>query len=249
MNINVKETVMQFCLWRILLSGDIRNITSSQWSLSVLSEKKENQRFADFLGCTDVLSFLFSLMSWVRLVVFCITFFFLYPLHPTVLFLCILKKSANLWFSFFFREYRKRPVGWSELIGIRASHSSQSWISITRQGLAARGKFIITDYLTEQLCNLLNCTTLEWWIVRLRILRTFRNNRQEIFYEKRCSRTICKIHRKFTGFRPATLLEKRHRHKCFLVNFAKYLKTSFLWNTSDDCFWTWESWTLDCLYF
>ena len=239
---------MQFCLWRILLSGDIRNITSSQWSLSVLSEKKENQRFADFLGCTDVLSFLFSLMSWVRLVVFCITFFFLYPLHPTVLFLCILKKSANLW-SFFFREYRKRPVGWSELIGIRASHSSQSWTSITRQGLAARGKFIITDYLTEQLCNLLNCTTLEWWIVRLRVLRTFRNNRQELFYEKRCSRTICKIHRKFTGFRPATLLEKRHRHKCFLVNFAKYLKTSFLWNTSDDCFWTWESWTLDCLFF
>ena len=248
MNINVKETVMQFCLWRILLSGDIRNITSSQWSLSVLSEKKENQRFADFLGCTDVLSFLFSLMSWVRLVVFCITFFFLCPLHPTVLFLCILKKSANLW-SFFFREYRKRPVGWSELIGIRASHSSQSWISITRQGLAARGKFIITDYLTEQLCNLLNCTTLEWWIVRLRVLRTFRNNRQELFYEKRCSWTICKIHRKFTGFRPATLLEKRHRHKCFLVNFAKYLETSFLWNTSDGCFWTWESWTLDYLYF
>ena len=161
MNINVKETVMQFCLWRILLSGDIRNITSSQWSLSVLSEKKENQRFADFLGCTDVLSFLFSLMSWVRLLVFCITFFFLCPLHPTVLFLCILKKSSNLW-SFFFREYRKRPVGWSELIGIRSSHSSQSWISITRQGLAARGKFIITDYLTEQLCNLLNCATLEW---------------------------------------------------------------------------------------
>ena len=40
MNINAKETVMQFCLWRILLSGDIRNITSSQWSLSVLSEEK-----------------------------------------------------------------------------------------------------------------------------------------------------------------------------------------------------------------
>ena len=192
----------------------------------------------------------FSSMSWVRPVVFCMTFFFLCPLYPTSLFLCILKKSANLWFSsFFFREYRKRPVGWSELIGIRSSHSTQSWISITRQGLAARGKLIITDYLTEQLCNLLNCTTLEWWIVWLRVLRTFRNNRQEMFYKKRCSRTIYKIHRKFTGFRPATLLEKRHRRKCFLVNFAKYLKTSFLWNTSNGCFWTWESWTLDCLYF
>ena len=58
-----------------------------------------------------MLSFLFSLMSWVRLVVFCITFFFLYPLHPTVLFLCILKKSANLWFSFFFQRVQKETSG------------------------------------------------------------------------------------------------------------------------------------------
>ena len=241
---------MQFCLWRILLSGDIRNITSSQWSLSVLSEEKRKLEVCWFFRmhrCAIIFVFI-DVMGKT-----CGILYHLFLSLPTSSH-CSLsvhpkKISKPLIFFFFFREYRKRPVGWSELIGIRASHSSQSWISITRQGLAARGKFIITDYLTEQLCNLLNCTTLEWWIVRLRVLRTFRNNRQELFYEKRCSRTICKIHRKFTGFRPATLLEKRHRHKCFLVNFAKYLETSFLWNTSDGCFWTWESWTLDYLYF
>ena len=218
---------MQFCLWRILLSGDIRNITSSQWSLSVLSEKKENQRFADFLGCTDVLSFLFSLMSWVRLVVFCITFFFLCPLHPTVLFLCILKKSANLWFSFFFREYRKRPVGWSELIGIRASHSSQSWTSITRQGLAARGKFIITDYLTEQLCNLLNCTTLEWWIVWLRVLRTFRNNRQEMFYKKKVFSNNLQNSQEIHRLQACNFTRKETPTQVFSCEFCEIFKNIF----------------------
>ena len=31
---------------------------------------------------------------------------------------------------------------------------------------------------------------------------------------------------------PATLLKKRLWHKCFLVNFAKFLRTSFSQNTS-----------------
>ena len=32
--------------------------------------------------------------------------------------------------------------------------------------------------------------------------------------------------------RPATLLKKRLRHRCFLVNFAKFLRTFFLQNTT-----------------
>ena len=35
---------------------------------------------------------------------------------------------------------------------------------------------------------------------------------------------------------PATLLKKRLWHRCFLVNFAKSLRTPFLQNTSGGCF-------------
>ena len=37
---------------------------------------------------------------------------------------------------------------------------------------------------------------------------------------------------KVAGVRAATLLKKRLWHKCFPVNFAKFLKTPFLKNTS-----------------
>ena len=37
---------------------------------------------------------------------------------------------------------------------------------------------------------------------------------------------------KVTHLRPATLLKKRLWHRCFPVNFAKFLRTSFLQNTS-----------------
>ena len=33
---------------------------------------------------------------------------------------------------------------------------------------------------------------------------------------------------KFVGLRPATLLKKRLWHRCFPVNFAKFLRTTFL---------------------
>ena len=64
----------------------------------------------------------------------------------------------------------------------------------------------------------------------------------EVFREKRCSWKFHKIHRKtpvpglffnkVAGLRPATLLKKRLLHRCFLVNFAKFLRTPFLQNTS-----------------
>ena len=34
-----------------------------------------------------------------------------------------------------------------------------------------------------------------------------------------------------TGFKPTTLLKKRLWHRCFPVNFSKFLKTPFLKNT------------------
>ena len=38
------------------------------------------------------------------------------------------------------------------------------------------------------------------------------------------------------GLRPATLLKKRLWHRCFPVNFAKFLRALFLQNTSGGCF-------------
>ena len=36
---------------------------------------------------------------------------------------------------------------------------------------------------------------------------------------------------KVAGLRPATILKKRLWHRCFLVNFAKFLRTPFIQNT------------------
>ena len=38
---------------------------------------------------------------------------------------------------------------------------------------------------------------------------------------------------KVAGLRPATLLKKRLWHRCFPVNFVKFLRTPFLQNTSE----------------
>ena len=43
---------------------------------------------------------------------------------------------------------------------------------------------------------------------------------------------------KVVGLRPVTLLKKRPWHKCFPVNFAKFLRTSFCRTALDNCFWT-----------
>ena len=41
---------------------------------------------------------------------------------------------------------------------------------------------------------------------------------------------------KIAGLRPLTLLKKRLWHRCFPVNFAKFLRTPFLQSTSGGCF-------------
>ena len=66
----------------------------------------------------------------------------------------------------------------------------------------------------------------------------------QVFYAKRCSmqkgvlRNFAKFAGKHLYLRPATLLKKRFWHRCFRVNFVKFLRTSFLKNTSDGCFYT-----------
>ena len=65
-----------------------------------------------------------------------------------------------------------------------------------------------------------------------------RISRPEVFCEKGVLRNFTKLTGKhlcqslfsneFAGLRPATLLKKRLSHRCFSVNFAKFLRTPFL---------------------
>ena len=69
-----------------------------------------------------------------------------------------------------------------------------------------------------------------------------RSSRPEVFYEKGVLRNFARFtgnhlcqslfFNKVAGLRPATLLKKRLWHRCFPVNFAKFLITPFLQNTS-----------------
>ena len=81
-----------------------------------------------------------------------------------------------------------------------------------------------------------------------------RSSSPEVF----CKKVILKIFAKFiekhlcqsflfntvVGLRPATLLKKRLWHRCFPVNFGKYLRTPLLYNTSGGCFYNVENRTV-----
>ena len=63
-----------------------------------------------------------------------------------------------------------------------------------------------------------------------------------MFYQKKCSYKLQKIHRKHlcqsllfnkvAGLRAATLLKKKLRHRCFPLNSVQFLRTLYLQNTS-----------------
>ena len=76
-------------------------------------------------------------------------------------------------------------------------------------------------------------------------LATCKTSMMEVFTIIRCSHRRCSVKkvvlrklvkfRKNSCLRPATLLKKSLRYRCFSLNFAKFLRTSFLQNTSGDC--------------
>ena len=78
------------------------------------------------------------------------------------------------------------------------------------------------------------------------ILSDFRGIRPEVFCKKGFLRNFAKFagkhlcqslfFNKIAGLRPATLLKKSIWHRCLPLNFAKFLRTPFLKNTSDGCF-------------
>ena len=74
-----------------------------------------------------------------------------------------------------------------------------------------------------------------------------RSSRTEVFCKKGVLRNFTKftgkhlcpslLFNKVAGLGPATLLKRKLWHRRFPVNFVKFLRTCFLWNTSGGCFW------------
>ena len=83
-------------------------------------------------------------------------------------------------------------------------------------------------------------------LILVLILTHFRGSRPEVFFKKGVLRNFAELtgkhlcqrlfFNKVVGLKPATLLKKRLWHKCFPVNFANFLKTTFLEYTSGGCF-------------
>ena len=67
----------------------------------------------------------------------------------------------------------------------------------------------------------------------------------------------CLFFKKVAGLRPATLLKRKLRHRCFPVTFAKFLIRSFYRTLPNDCLWSCNrlpailesKWAFKCAYF
>ena len=64
-------------------------------------------------------------------------------------------------------------------------------------------------------------------VILLSIELSYRSSRPEVFYKKGVPRNVANFTRKHMYQRLATLLKKRLWHRCFPVNFANFLRTSF----------------------
>ena len=84
-----------------------------------------------------------------------------------------------------------------------------------------------------------NLAPMPWTILKWEVfLSSHRSSRPEVFCKKGflnnfanfTGKHLCQslFFNKVRGLRPATLLKKRLWHRCFPVNFAKFLRTPFL---------------------
>ena len=97
---------------------------------------------------------------------------------------------------------------------------------------------------TKMFCNL---KTSHETAIMIEVFRGLQKQPLEVFYKKGVLRNFAKFTGKHlentrktgkqpntrkTALRPATLFKKSLWHRCFSVNFAKFLRTPFLQNTS-----------------
>ena len=84
-------------------------------------------------------------------------------------------------------------------------------------------------------------------LMKLLYIAMVRSSLPEVFCKKgdlrnfvKCTeKHLCQslFFNKVADLNPAILFKKRDWHKCFTVNFTKFLRTPFLQNTSSGCFW------------
>ena len=92
--------------------------------------------------------------------------------------------------------------------------------------------FKVNNENTRAICDVLSQSTLSSFHTLLR------SSRPEVFckkgvlknFEKFTGKHLCHslFFNKVAGLRPATLLKKKLWHRCFPVNFSKFLRTSFV---------------------
>ena len=70
---------------------------------------------------------------------------------------------------------------------------------------------------------------------KLQTTFSFRTSRSLMFYNFGNRKYLCRnfCFNKVACLQPGTLLRKRFSHRCFPVNFVKFLRRSILWNTSE----------------
>ena len=82
-------------------------------------------------------------------------------------------------------------------------------------------KTLAHDDINDQFCDIMKRSSHR----RCSIKRLFSKILQKL-QEKTCV-GVSLFPNKIAGLSPVTLLTKKLRHKCFLVNFAKFLRTAF----------------------
>ena len=100
------------------------------------------------------------------------------------------------------------------------------------------------NLVSNRKAELYNCRL--WKRLTTDLIWYYRSSYLEVFCRKGTLKKFLEIHRKtpvpeplfnkVAGLRPETLLKKRLWRRSFPVNFEKFLRISFLENTSGDCF-------------
>ena len=156
--------------------------------------------------------------------------------------------GSNLIFNYLKRIYfcdhsffsRFKPLHYTE-IDVAGTNSLTlfgiAWYCSVSNKRMFRGQYPTCDSANAFIRDLRH-----YWFKSLNILSSARSSHQRCSIIKGVLRNFTKFtgkhlcqslfFNKVAGLSPATLLKKRLWHRCFPVNFAKFLRTPFLHNTS-----------------
>ena len=149
----------------------------------------------------------------------------------------------NLWFQRFCKSHRKTNEGKFSLIKPKGPGLQRCWKKMflvffqtttlrnTRSRLLPKKRLKFAEFVESQRMEA--------------TLNLFKSSHRRYFFQKvflkfhKIHRNICVwslYFNKVTGLRPATLWKKRLQHRCFPVNFVKFLGTPFNRKPRGNCF-------------